>query len=109
MPAGRSHSAQEPGNRSATLLCCAVLLMCQHADWQVIRTALSVQLCSAEDVGVLEMHGTGTGLGDPIEVGAAFAVFRTTAAGTQPLELQASVSHAAIALHVAVAESERRS
>ena len=58
------------------------------AAWQVIRAALGVQNCSADNVGVLEMHGTGTGLGDPIEVGAAFAVFRTAATATQPLELQ---------------------
>ena len=57
---------------------------------QVIRAALSAQHCSADDVGILEMHGTGTGLGDPIEVGAAFAVFRSAVAGTQPLELQAA-------------------
>ena len=56
--------------------------------WQVIRAALSVHDCTAANVAALEMHGTGTGLGDPIEVGAAFAVFRTADAGTQPLELQ---------------------
>ncbi len=49
-----------------------------------------MQNCSGDNVGVLEMHGTGTGLGDPIEVGAAFAVFRTAAADMQPLELQVS-------------------
>jgi len=39
-------------------------------------------------VAALEMHGTGTGLGDPIEVGAAFAVFQTANGSVGPLELQ---------------------
>lgn len=39
-------------------------------------------------VAALEMHGTGTGLGDPIEVGAAFAVYQTANGSIGPLELQ---------------------
>ena len=35
---------------------------------QVIRAALAKGDVAAQDVSVLEMHGTGTGLGDPIEV-----------------------------------------
>jgi hypothetical protein len=42
----------------------------------VVRAALAWNGVAAGDVGVLEMHGTGTALGDPIEVGAAFAVFQ---------------------------------
>ena len=37
--------------------------------------ALEEACLSSGDVGCLEMHGTGTPLGDPIEVGAAAAVF----------------------------------
>ena len=42
----------------------------------VVRSALAWGEVAARDVGALEMHGTGTALGDPIEVGAAFAVFQ---------------------------------
>jgi Beta-ketoacyl synthase, C-terminal domain len=33
-------------------------------------------LCACSQVGGLQMHGTGTPLGDPIEVGAAAAVMQ---------------------------------
>ena len=42
---------------------------------QVMRLALDAACLRAGDVSCLEMHGTGTPLGDPIEVGAAAAVF----------------------------------
>lgn len=41
---------------------------------QVLLAALAEAGLGAEDLAVLEMHGTGTPLGDPIEVGAALAV-----------------------------------
>ena len=42
--------------------------------WQVIRAALTDADLSPADWTALEMHGTGTALGDPIEMGAACAV-----------------------------------
>ena len=35
-----------------------------------IRTALAVAQLTPQDVALISMHGTGTPLGDPIEVGA---------------------------------------
>ena len=42
---------------------------------QVLRAALLDGDVAPGDVGLLQMHGTGTPLGDPIEVGAVAAVF----------------------------------
>lgn len=44
------------------------------AQQNVIRAALHAAHLSADSIGTLQMHGTGTALGDPIEVGAALAV-----------------------------------
>lgn len=46
------------------------------AQQNVIRSALREARISHEDVAVVECHGTGTALGDPIEVGALTSVFR---------------------------------
>ena len=43
---------------------------------QVIRAALAVAGVSADTIGYLEAHGTGTLIGDPIEVEAASRAFR---------------------------------
>lgn len=44
-------------------------------DMQVLRLALADSGLGSQDVGSIEMHGTGTALGDPIEVGALLPVF----------------------------------
>ncbi len=48
---------------------------------QVIRAALASGGLDAGDVRSLQMHGTGTALGDPIEVGAALPVLLGAKAG----------------------------
>jgi acyl transferase domain-containing protein len=56
------------------------------AQQGVIRLALASAGTAAADVAMIQMHGTGTPLGDPIEVGALTAVLggikRTTASST---------------------------
>jgi acyl transferase domain-containing protein len=47
----------------------------------VIRAALQAGQVDPSTISALEMHGTGTSLGDPIEVGAAFAVLQPPADG----------------------------
>jgi acyl transferase domain-containing protein len=44
----------------------------------VIKGALLTSGVSKSDLRVLELHGTGTALGDPIEVGAALAVIQVS-------------------------------
>jgi acyl transferase domain-containing protein len=68
------------------------------AQQEVLRAALVAAGLAPGDVSGISMHGTGTGLGDPIEVGALAAVFsssggRAASAGAQaPLLLGASKS-----------------
>jgi acyl transferase domain-containing protein len=42
----------------------------------VLREALNLSGVAAHDIGVLELHGTGTALGDPIELGAAMYILQ---------------------------------
>ena len=51
-----------------------------HAD--VVREALSVAGLSARDITLVDAHGTGTAVGDPIEVAALTEAFRATTADT---------------------------
>jgi len=51
-----------------------------HAD--VVKEALAVADMSARDLQLLEAHGTGTSVGDPIEVAALTEAFRDSTADT---------------------------
>ncbi|HVV72270.1 MAG TPA: type I polyketide synthase, partial [Verrucomicrobiae bacterium] len=57
------------------------------AQEAVIRTALASAGVAPHEVGYLEAHGTGTSLGDPIEVRAASAVFSQGRSADQPLAI----------------------
>lgn len=71
-----------------------------YAPQAVLREALAAVQATAANMAALSMHGTGTGLGDPIEVGAAAAVLLgggRGANGVQPLAFLGSktwVGHA---------------
>ena len=55
------------------------------AQQAVIRAALQAAGVSANEIGYLEAHGTGTPLGDPIEIGAIGSVFSSGRDSGQPL------------------------
>ncbi|KAK3233921.1 hypothetical protein CYMTET_55810 [Cymbomonas tetramitiformis] len=59
---------------------------------RLIATAVQSAELKAEEVDNLEMHGTGTGLGDPIEIFSALNVL-LPAKVTRPLMLSAKKSH----------------
>lgn len=51
----------------------------------VIRQALKNSLVNPTDISYIEAHGTGTVLGDPIEIGALGAVFADSHTSSKPL------------------------
>lgn len=58
----------------------------------VIRTALDRATLKPHDMGALMLHGTGTALGDPIEMGGASDLLSGARRGAEPLILGASKS-----------------
>ncbi len=55
------------------------------AQEMVMRRALDSAMLSPRDVNVIEAHGTGTPLGDPIEMGAVQAVFGAGRPADEPV------------------------
>ena len=62
------------------------------AQQEVIRAALASGGAAASAVAALSMHGTGTALGDPVEVGAAMTVYSLGRTAGHPLAMAASKS-----------------
>jgi acyl transferase domain-containing protein/surfactin synthase thioesterase subunit/acyl carrier protein len=63
------------------------------AQAQLMRTALTAAKVNANDVSYIEAHGTGTQLGDPIEVGAITQVYGRDRSAAQELMLGALKSN----------------
>ena len=62
------------------------------AQQEVLRAALAAAGLAATAVSTVQMHGTGTSLGDPIEVGALAAALVDRRQGGAPLVLMAAKS-----------------
>jgi len=74
------------------------------AQQEVIRRALAAARVAPAEVSYIEAHGTGTPLGDPIEIGALDAVYGAGRSAEQPLlvgSLKTNVSHMESAAGVA--------
>lgn len=57
----------------------------EQAQIELVREAMKQARVSAEEIGYIEAHGTGTSLGDPIEVSALAAAFQDR--GRKPLPI----------------------
>ncbi|WP_338011661.1 polyketide synthase, partial [Streptomonospora alba] len=71
------------------------------AQERVLRAALADAGVGPEAVGVVEGHGTGTRLGDPIEAGAVGAVYGACGSGVVLGSVKANISHVQAAAGVA--------
>ena len=63
------------------------------AQADLIRHALADAQVKPEEIDYIEAHGTGTNLGDPIEVSAINNVYRTTHSTNHPLYIGSSKSN----------------